>query len=71
MCCFYLLRIHGRSADGVDDYHAGPSVSVDEVSSVALPQTVHHTRFVQIEQSRQVLRAIKRWRVGLREKGQQ
>lgn len=71
MCCFYLLRIHGRSTDGVDDHHAGPSVSVDEVSSVALPQTVHHTRLVQIEQSRQVLRAVKRWRVGLREKGQQ
>lgn len=63
----YLLRVHGRSADGVDDHHAGPSVTVDEVSSVALPQTVHHARLVQVEQSRQVLRAVIGWGVRLGE----
>lgn len=64
---FYLLRVHGRSADGVDDHHAWPSITVDEVSSVALPQTVHHTRLVQVEQCRQILRTVKGWRVRLGE----
>lgn len=67
MPCFYLLRVHGRSADGVDDHHAGPSISVDEVSSVALPQTVHRARLVQVEKSCQVFRAVKGWRICLGE----
>lgn len=67
--CLYLLRVHRRCADGVDDHHAGTSVTVDEVSSIALPQTVHHARLVQVEQSRQVLWAVIGWRVRLGEKG--
>lgn len=58
--CLYLLRVHGRGTDGVYDHHAGSCVCVDEVSSIALPHTVHHTRLVEVEQSRQVLAAVKR-----------
>lgn len=46
----YLLRVHGGCAEGVDDDHVGSSKGVDEVASVALPQAVHHTGFIQIEQ---------------------
>lgn len=46
----YLLRVHGRCAEGVDDYHVRPSVAVDEVPSVALPQAMHHTGLIEIEQ---------------------
>lgn len=70
MDCRYLFRVHRRSTDGVDDHHAEPGVCVDEVSSITLPQTVHHARLVQVEQSRQVLRAVEGWRVRLEEKGQ-
>lgn len=61
----YLLRVHGGCAKGVDDYHVGSSVGVDEVAPVALPQAVHHTGFIQVEQWSQVLWSVVWWRVGL------
>lgn len=58
MTAAHLLRVHGGGAQGVDDHHVGPSVGVDEVAPVALPQAVHHTGFIQIEQRGQVLRPV-------------
>lgn len=58
MTAAYLLRVHGGGAQGVDDHHVGPSIGVDEVASVALPQAVHHAGLVQIEQRGQVLRSV-------------
>lgn len=52
-CCqskAYLLRVHGGCAKGVDDYHVWSSVGVVEIASIALPQAVHHTGFIQIKQ---------------------
>lgn len=48
--CLYLFRVHGRCAEGVNDDHVGSSKGVDEVASITLPQAVHDTGLIQIEQ---------------------
>lgn len=42
----HLLGIHRRCTERVDNDHVGSSKGVDEVSSVALPQAVHHAGLI-------------------------
>lgn len=55
----HLLGVHGGGTDRVDDHHVGPGVCVDEVSTIALAQGMHDTGLIQVEQSCQVLTAVK------------
>lgn len=61
----YLLRVHGGGTNGVNNHHVWPAVGVHQVTTVALPQGVHHTRLIQILQRGQVLHTVENWRVCL------
>lgn len=61
----YLLRIHWGCAKGIDDHHVGTSIGVHEIATIALPKAMNYTRFIKIEQWRQVLWLVIQWRIGL------
>lgn len=66
----YLLGVHRGGANGVDDHHVGPSMGVHQITTIALPEGVHHTRLVQVLQRGQVLHPVKHRRVCLQSKSE-